>query len=545
MPELRFINGLLRYIALAGVVIAASAAPAGAQIVERELHRGVMEGPMGLDPQYITHPVERSILADIFMGLVTEDASGHPQPGVAENWSVENKGRRWVFNLRQNLKWSDGRPLTAEDFVYSFQRLLAPHSTAPFAPMFHVIVGAKALHSGKANDGSALGVKAKNNHTLVFDLESPVPYFPSLLTHPSAYPLRQDQIERNADSWTRPGRMVTNGAYILGEWLPGRHVKLRKNWGFFDPVSVNIDNIYYDIVEHEEAALEHFFAGELAILSDVPREKFAELMAKAPESARLHPTLTTDYLVFNAERPPFDDVRVRQALSLAVDSYGLVKKVLDDSEIPATGMLPDGMANLWLPGPPPTPEAPRAPKRPVSPERKIEQAKLLLENAGYGATGSLRITLHYNNDETHQKIAQAIAKMWKKIGVRTDVYGNHYAVHYGDLGLGEFDVARAGWIADFDDPMAILDLFQSKNEQFNYGAFADDKFDRLLNQANSRGKPEERAIGLYRAHEQAMTQFPVVPLYHHASRNLVSPAVTGWNDNVSNIHPSRFLDLPK
>lgn len=526
-------------------MIAAAAAPAGAQIVERELHRGVMEGPMGLDPQYMTHPVERSILADIFMGLVTENASGHPQPGVAESWSVENKGRRWVFNLRKNLKWSDGRPLTAEDFVYSFRRLLAPHSTAPFAPMFHVIVGAKALHSGKANDGSALGVKAKNNHTVVFDLESPVPYFPSLLAHPSAYPLRQDLIERNADSWTRPGRMVTNGAYILGEWLPGRYVKLRKNWGFFDPVSVNIDNIYYDIVEHEEAALEHFFAGELAILSDVPREKFAELMAKAPESARLHPTLTTDYLVFNAERPPFDDVRVRQALSLAVDSYELVKKVLDDSEIPATGMLPDGMANLWVPGPPPTPEAPRAPKRPVSPERKIEQAKLLLENAGYGATGSLRITLHYNNDETHRKIAQAIARMWKKIGVRTDVYGNHYAVHYGDLGLGEFDVARAGWIADFDDPMAILDLFQSKNEQFNYGAFANDKFDRLLNQANSKGKPEERAIGLYRAHERAMTQFPVVPLYHHASRNLVSPAVTGWNDNVSNIHPSRFLDLPK
>ncbi len=519
-----------------------AAAPAKAQIIERELHRGVMEGPVGLDPQYAVRPVERAILTDLFVGLVVEDASGRLQPGAAESWTVENKGRRWVFKLRDGLKWSDERPLTAGDFVYAFERLLAPQSGAPFAPMFHGIAGAEARHVGKAGEAAVLGVKAKNGSTLIFELERPVPYFLSLLSHPAAFPLRKDLIERDADSWTRPGRMVTNGAYILAEWLPGRYVKLRKNWGFYDPASVILDNIFYNIVEHGEIALERFFAGELDILSGVPRERIPELLEKAPETVRLHPTLTVDYLVFNTNRPPFDDLRVRQALALALDSRSLVNQALDRGEMPATGLLPDGMANLRAPGQPAR-EGTRSLKRPVSPERKIAQAKLLLEKAGYGARDSLRLTLHYNNSETHRKVAETIAGMWKKIGVRTDLFGNHYSVHYGDLGIGDFDVARAGWIADFDDPMAVLELFQSKNERFNYGGFADERFDRLLAQANTQANPQERAIGLYRAHERAMAQYPVVPLFSHASRHLVAPAVAGWQDNVADIHPSRFLNL--
>ncbi|MDH5410665.1 MAG: peptide ABC transporter substrate-binding protein, partial [Alphaproteobacteria bacterium] len=521
----------------------AIAAPAGAQIIEREFHRGVMEGPMGLDPQYAVRPVEIAVLTDLFMGLVATDASGQPQAGAAESWTLENKGRRWVFKLRQNLKWSDGRPLTADDFVYSFQRLLAPQSVAPFASMFHIIAGAEELHGGKSGTPSKLGVTAKNKQTLVFDLTAPAPYFLSLLTHPAAFPLRQDQIERNADSWTRPGRMVTNGAYILGEWLPGRYIKLRKNWGFHDPASVIMDNVFYDIIDHHEVALERFFAGELHTLSGIPREQIARLMEQVPEAVRLHPTLTVDYLVFNTDKPPFDDVRVRQALALAIDSRSLVDDVLESGEIPITGLLPKGMAN-WRAPAQPTPTGPRPLKRPDSPEQKLAQAEKILINAGYGAKDSLRLTLHYNNAETHQLIAKAIAGMWKKIGVRTDLYGAHYAVHYGDLGLGEFDIARAGWTADFNDPMAVLELLQSKNERFNYGAFADERFDRLLAQANMKTNPPERAIDFYRAHERAKELFPVVPLYQHASRNLVGATVTGWNDNIEDIHPSRFLNLP-
>ena len=543
LPDLRLINGLLRFIILTGAAIAAVAAPANAQIIERELHRGVMEGPTGLDPQYSVRPVERAILTDLFMGLVVQDAFGKLQPGAAENWSVEKKGRRWIFKLREGLKWSDGRPLAAGDFVYAFQRLLMSQSGAPFASMFHVIVGAEALHAGKASDPAGLGVKAKNKRTLIFDLVRPAPYFLSLLSHPAAFPLRKDLIERDADGWTRPGRMVTNGAYILGEWLPGRYVKLRKNWGFHDPASVFIDNIFYDIVEHGEVALEQFFAGGLDILSGVRRQQIAELIEKSPETVRLYPKLTVDYLVFNTKRPPFDDLRVRKALALAVDSRGLVKQALGGGEIPATRILPDGLANLRAPARPAT-GGPRPLKRTVSPARKITEAKRLLENAGYGARDSLRLTLHYNNSETHKKVAEAIAKMWKKLGVRTDLYGNHYSVHYGDLGIGDFDIARVGWIADFNDPMAVLELFQSNNERFNYGAFADDQFDKLLAQADAQANPRERAIVLYRANERAMTQYPVVPLYHHASRHLVAATVTGWEDNVADIHPSRFLNLP-
>lgn len=542
LPELSYINRLIRYSILAAA-FAVIAGPASAQIIERELHRGVMEGPNQLDPQYAFRAVEQSILTDLFMGLVVEDAAGQPLPGAAESWEVKKKGWRWIFKLREGLKWSDGRPLVAGDFVYAFQRLLAPQSGAPFASMFYPIAGATALHTSKAGDVTTLGVTAKNKRTLIFDLEKPTPHFLTLLNHPAAFPLRKDLIERGADSWTRPGRMVSNGAYILGEWLPGRYVKLRKNWGFYDPASVNIDNIFYDIVEHGEVALERFFSGELAILSGVQRDRIASLMETAPEVVRLHSTLTTDYLVFNTKKPPFNDPRVRQALALAVDSRSLVNKVLGRGEIPATGMLPDDMANLHAPAQPER-EGPYPLKRPLSPSQKRKKAKLLLENAGHGARDALRITLHYNNSETHQKIAEAIAGMWKKIGVRTDLYGNHYTVHYGDLGISDFDVARAGWIADYDDPVAVLELFLSGNERFNYGAFADKEFEKLLKQAAGQPDPRERAIGLYRAHERAMSQYPAVPLYHHASRNLVALSVTGWEDNVRDIHPSRYLNLP-
>lgn len=527
---------------LAAMVFAA-AGPAQGQIIERELHRGVMSEPTWLDPQYAARTVERTIVTDLFTGLVSEDAAGRLQPGVAESWKVENKGRRWIFQLREGLKWSDNRPLAAEDFVYAFQRLLAPKSTAPFAPMFHVIAGAEALHAGKTTDPGTLGVKAKNKRTLIIDLATPVPHLLSLLAHPSAYPLRQDLIERDADSWMRPGRMVSNGPYILGEWLPGRYIKLRKNWGFYDPASVQTDNIFYDIVEQGEVALERFFAGELDVLSGLPRAWIPELMEKAPEAVRLHPRLTVDYLVFNTRKPPFDDLRIRQALTLAIDSRTLVREALDQGEIPANGMLPPGMANLRQPTQPAA-ETPRADIRPRSPESKLAEAKRLLTAAGYGVSESLRLTLHYNGTERNGKVAEAIAGMWKKIGVRTDLYSNHYAVHYGDLGIGDFDAARAGWIADYNDPMAILDLFRSGNERFNYGGFTDDRFDRLLAQANEQANPQERSIGLFRAHERAMSRYPVAPLYYHASRHLVSTSLTGWEDSLRDIHPSRFLNRP-
>ncbi|MEN8197068.1 MAG: ABC transporter substrate-binding protein, partial [Pseudomonadota bacterium] len=224
---------MIRYSILAAA-FAAIAGPASAQIIERELHRGVMEGPNQLDPQYAFRAVEQSILTDLFMGLVVQDAAGQPLPGAAESWEVKKKGRRWIFKLREGLKWSDGRALVAGDFVYAFQRLLSPQSVAPFASMFYPIAGARALHSSKAGDVATLGVTAKNKRTLIFDLEKPTPHFLTLLNHSAAFPLRKDLIERGDDSWSRPGRMVSNGAYILGEWLPGRYVKLRKNWGFYD-----------------------------------------------------------------------------------------------------------------------------------------------------------------------------------------------------------------------------------------------------------------------------------------------------------------------
>jgi oligopeptide transport system substrate-binding protein len=514
---------------LAALTLLAGGTPA--QLIEKEFRRGVMENPVRLDPHFATLASERAILADLFLGLVTEDAVGAIQPGAAESWNVRDAGRTWVFKLRADQKWSDGRPLEAKDFEYAFRRLLAPQSGAPFASMFYNISGAEALHKGRTDDPRALGVTAKDKSTLIFKLVERSPQFLAQLVHHSALPLRKDHVERTDESWTRPGKMITNGPYILSEWLPGNYAKLAKNLRFYD----------YDIVEFVESATDRFFTGNLHTLSQIPREAVSGLMEAAPEAVRIYPSLTVDYLVINTRKPPFNDPRVREALALAIDSPTLVRRVLDGGDMPAEGLLPEGIAGIREPetvqrqGPYPLP-------RPLSAPEKRAAAKLLLTDAGFGVQDTLRLTLHYNANGAHQKIAEAVAEMWKRVGVRADLYSNDYTVHYGDLGLGEFDIARAGWIGDYNDPAAFLMLFYTKSERFNYGRFAEPEVEKLL-VAAAKQKPPARAVTLHRAEQLAMTKFPIIPLYHHASRNLVASSVSAWEDNVRDIHPSRYLEL--
>jgi oligopeptide transport system substrate-binding protein len=454
---------------------------------------------------------------------------------------VRDKGLTWVFKLRAEQIWSDGRPLEAGDFVYAFRRLLAPQSGAPFASMFYNIAGAEALHKGRTDDPKKLGVAAPDKRTVVFKLAERSPQFLAQLVHHSAYPLRQDHVERADESWTRPGKMVTNGPYALAEWLPGNYLKLSKNWRFYDPASVIVDNVYYEVVEFIESAKERFFSGTLHTLSGIPREEIADLMRAAPEVVRLHPSLAIDYLVINTRKPPFNDPRIREALAMAVDSPTLVQEVLGGGDLPADGLLPEGLAGLREPEPAQR-KGPYPSPRPFSASEKRDAAKRLLTDAGFGVQDTLHLTLHYNANGEHQAIAEAVARMWKRIGVRTDLYSNDYTVHYGDLGLGEFDIARAGWIADYNDPMAFLMLFDPESEQFNYGGFTDPEVGKLL-AAAAKQQPQPRALTLYKAEMLAMKKFPIIPLYHHASRNLVSGRVSGWVDNIRDIHPSRYLEL--
>jgi len=537
----RLVRPILACLLCVLATLTSFADKAPAQLIEREIRRGVMDNPVRLDPQFATLPSERAILADLFLGLVTEDAGGTIQPGAAESWEVRDGGLTWVFKLRANQKWSDGRLLVAQDFEYAFQRLLSPQSGTPYASMFYNISGAEALNTGRTDDPATLGVAATDESTLVFKLVEPSPQFLAQLVHNAAYPLRKDHVERADESWTRPGKMVTNGPYILSEWLPGNYLKLAKNWRFYDPASVSIDNVYYDVVEFIESATERFFSGNLQILSGIPREAIDGLMKEAPEVVRVYPSLAVDYLVINTRKPPFNDPRVREALSLAVDSATIVREVLDGGELPADGLFPDGLAGIREPeaaprtGPYPVP-------RPMSAQEKRDAAEMLLTDAGFGVQDSLRLTLHYNANGVHQKVAEAVAEMWKRIGVRADLYSNDYTVHYGDLGLGDFDIARAGWIADYNDPSAFLMLLDGKSERFNYGRFDDEDFDNLLATA-AKQEPSARAVTLYRAEQLALKKFPIIPLYQHASRNLVATTVSGWEDNVRDMHPSRYLDL--
>ncbi len=512
-----------------------------AQIIEKNIRRGIADGPVRLDPQFARMPAEIAVLTDLFIGLVAEDPAGAIVPGAAESWDTSADGLTWTFRLRPDQKWSDGRPVEARDFVYAFQRLLAPDSGAPFASMFYNIAGAEALNRGRSKDSDSLGVKAKGAQTVIFTLTHRSPEFLSLLVHHAAFPVRQDLIEKDAEAWTRPGRMVTNGAYSLAEWLPGRYIRLAKNWNFFDSAAVRIDNVFYEIFDVPEAGIEKFFGGELEIFANVPRDQAGELVRSAPRRIRIYPTLTVDYLVINVTKAPFDDPRVRQALALAIDSPTLVQKALQDGEMPADGFLPQGIGGLREP-PRAQPEGPYPVPRPFTAAEKRGMAKEMMADAGLGAQDSVSLTLHYNLSDTNEKVAEAVADMLSQIGVTVVLYGADYAVHYGDLAAGDFDIARAGWIADFNDPAAYLMLFRQASDPFNYGHFTDDQFEKLMTQA-SKQDALARAATLGRAAERIAELNPVIPLYQHASRNLVAVQVTGWRDNLRDIHPSRYLDL--
>ncbi len=523
------------------VLAVLTAGQAAAQFGEFTLNRGVAEEPISLDPQYARLSSERAILADLFTGLVAEDAAGAIIPGVAKSWKISADGLTYTFKLRDDNLWSDGETVEAADFVYTFERLLAAKSDAPFASMFYNIKGAEARHTGKTEGAPGLGVRAKGSRTLVITIAAPAPDFLAQLTHHSVYPLRREIVEAEGGSWTRPGRFVSNGPYFLMEWKPGRFVQLVRNPRYHEAESVTLEAVYYFPAGDPDAGIERFLAGELDIFSGVPRDRAAALLKTSPAAVHLYPTLTVDYLVINATRPPMGDPKVRQALALGIDRQALLQKVLARGEIAADSIVPDEIANFQPPrealrtGPYPVP-------RPLSGRERQAIAKELIADAGYGVKDSLTVTLRYNVGKTNEKLVKAIAGMWRKIGIKTELYATDYMVHYSDLSAGDFQIARAGWIADYNDPAAILMMLDSASERFNYGRFSDREFDRLLKAAAGQ-KPEQRAATLYRATTVAMARYPVIPLYFHASRNLVAAYIEGWQDNIRDIHPSRYLKI--
>lgn len=514
-------------------LVAATAPQATAQGV---LRRGNASEPASLDPQRTRDVYESNIVRDLFEGLIAYDAAGRARPGCAERWTISPDGRRYVFFLRAGLVWSDGAPLVADDFAAGLRRALAPQTAAEAASLLYPITGAEAVNTGQAPP-EALGVRALDERTLEITLTAPTPYFIELLTHAIATPAPRHAIARWGKDWVKPGKMVSNGAFMLAEWALQDYILLVKNLRFHAAASVALEKIYYTPTPNADSALKQFRNGELDITLGFPRSRLDWLRRTMPGAVHLAPALSLRYLTLNTTRPPLNDRRVRRALSLAIDRRLFAEKIVRSGAPPAWNIVPPGIANYTDP--------PKLAEATWPLEERHKAARALLAQAGYGPENPLRLTLSYATSLDAKRMVLFIAWSWRKIGVQTSFLNMETKVFFSTLSARDFTIAPIGWVADFNDPANFLYLLQSTTVANNYAGFANPRFDDLMARAARTLDLGVRAGLMRRAEAIALEEMPIIPLTFGVSRYLIAPRVTGWIDNTADAHPSRYLRITR
>ncbi|MBO0733658.1 MAG: peptide ABC transporter substrate-binding protein [Methylocapsa sp.] len=498
--------------------------------------RGELGDPGSLDPHKATTLIESNILDELFEGLVTFGAHGEIVPGVAKSWTTGAEGTVYVFNLRSDAKWSNGDPVTAEDFVYAFRGLMAPATGAPYATILYTLKNAEKINKGSL-PAEALGARALDNLTLELSLEHPAPYFISQLTHFTAMPLHKKSVEAYGSDFVHAAHSVTNGPFMLKEFTPNDRIVLVKNPNYHDAAQVKLDAEIFYSLEDRAAGLRRFMAGEIQSYDDVPVEQIGFVKAHLADSLIISPNLATYFYAFDTRQKPFDDKRVRQALAMAVDREFLAARIWAGTMEPSYSFVPPGIESYG---------APETVKwKDMDLYDREDEAKRLLKEAGFGEGGkTLKAEIRFNNSENHRATAVAIADMWKQIGVETTLYATDATSYYAFLHeKPPFNVARSGWFADFPDAQNFLFLAESGNQALNAASFSNHRYDELMRAAESEAMPGRRRAIFHEAEALLLDEQPDLVLMTYQSRNLVSPKLKGWEANVRDEHPGRYVSI--
>lgn len=504
---------------------------AGVQLSDKqELVRGNGAELQSLDPHKIEGVPESNVNRDVLEGLIINDLQGRAQPGVAESW--ENKDFKvWTFHLRPNAKWSNGDPVTAQDFVYSWRRLADPKTASPYESylQYAQITNIDDIISGKKSPDT-LGVKALDDHTLEVTLAEPVPYLIKVLAHPSMSPVPQKVVEKIGEKWTQPANWVGNGAYVVKDWVVNERIVLERNPQYWNNAKTVINKVTYLPISSEVTDVNRYRAGEDDMTyNNLPIELFQKLKKEIPQEVHVDPYLCTYYYEINNQKAPFTDARVRTALKLGLDRDIIVNKVKAQGDLPAYGFTPpytDGAkltAPEWFGW---------------SQEKRNEEARKLLAEAGYTKDKPLTFDLLYNTSELHKKLAIGVASIWEKnLGVNVKLENQEWKTFLDTRHQGNFDVARAGWCADYNEPTSFLNIMQSNssNNSAHYKSLA---FDKLLVQALQAGSEEARAGFYQQAEQQLDKDSAIVPVYYYVNARLVKPYVGGYTgkDPLDNVH---------
>lgn len=501
------------------------------------LHYGNGSEPQGLDPHVVTGVPENKLIRALFEGLAVKNPyTLEPEPGVAKSWEFSEDGRIITFHINPAARWSNGDPMSAHDYVWSWRRALNPVMGNLYAYMLFPVKNAEAYATGKLEDVSELGVKALDDLTLQVTLTEPTPYFIQLMDHYSTFAVHRPTLEKFGKAtdrftkWTRVENIVSNGAFKLTEWLLNRRISMAKSETYWDAQNVSLNGVVFYPTENIVSEERMFRAGQLHYTQSIPLEKIPvyETMENSPYVQA--PYLGTYFYLINTNVPPVDDVRVRRALSMAVDREKLSATVMQKSVYPAYSITPPGTLGY---------------QPPKLFSYDVDKAKQLLADAGYpNGEGWPGLEIAYNTSESHRKVAVALQQMWKNsLNIDITIANQEWKVYLDSVSQMNFQVARRGWIGDYVDPNNFLDLYLSAGGNNNTG-YADPRFDELISKLAPQAKTkEERFARFYEAETMLMEEMPIIPVYTYTSKHLVHPSVKGLPSNLMDSLNLKYVSL--
>ena len=484
--------------------------------------------PETLDPHLATGVPEGRLLDALFEGLVTlHPETLEPVPGVAKSWSVSKDGRVYAFKLRRDSKWSNGTVVTAKDFFASWKRALTPATGSQYAYMYYAIQGAEAFNKGESKDFSTVGIEVVDDFTFKVTLTNPCAYFLHQAAFRTLCPVPMQLVESEGDAWSREGKLIGNGAFKLVEWRPNDKIVLVPNQYYWARKEVRLDRLIALPIEDMETAYKLYLQGDLDWMTAVPAAKVEEI--KRHPDYYASPYLGTYFYRFNVTKPPFDDVRVRKAFSIALNRESITKDILKGGQIPAT----------WF-----CPELPSY-KPPQGLKESRKEAQRLLAEAGYpGGKGFPEVALLYNTNEAHKQVAEVAAQQWKEnLGVTVSLRNTEWKVYLDLVDQKDYQIARAGWIGDYVDPNTFLDCFVTDGGNNNTG-WSHAKYDELIRAAAAEADPKKRAAIFHEAEQILIEQeLPILPIYIYVNQGMLRDTVLGWEENVLDSHPFRYISI--
>lgn len=498
------------------------------------LLRGNGPDPDSLDPHKARSTESMVVLRDLFECLTRLDKDAATVPGSAASWTMSDDGLVYTFNLRPNLRWSNGEPVVAEDFVAGLRRLVNPATASQYASVVDVILNAPDIVAGK-KPVESLGVAAPDAMTVIITLGSVAVYLPGLMAHPSTAPLHRPSLAQFGERFSRPGDQVSNGAFVLKEWLQGSYIRAERNPHYWGNAANKIDGVKFLQLADENAELRAYRAGEMHCTNVLPRGQFDWIKENLAAELHVSPQLSTYYYGFNLDRALFaEQPGLRQALSMAIDRERLASSVLRMGELPAYGWVPPGMYNYSA-------QSFDYARMPVA--ERIEAARKLLADAGYTREKPLKFDLRYNSGEVHTKVAVAVASMWKEaLGVEAQLAAVEFKSLMDDIDRRNIDMFRLSWVGDYNDPYTFLQYLKS-GFGINLPHYSSTAYDGLLEEASRQTDATKRRALLEQAERTMLADHPMIPLYFYVNKHLVKPELKGWYDNVMNVVYSQDLEL--